>query len=78
MQVCSVNDLISLKQYVSVKLQVDNAKTSITYACWYGRIHSDPSGKLLKQGQSKSKVYQKLICSSQNSWNMLIIQETVK
>ena len=39
---------------------VDTANMSITYACWYGHKHPDPSGKLLKHGQ-KSKVYQNRI-----------------
>ena len=38
------------------QIRVDNVKTSIKYACWYGRKHPDPSGKLLKYGQSKSNV----------------------
>ena len=34
-----------------------------------------PSGKLLKHGQSKSKVFQKPVCCSQNSYNVLRIKE---
>ena len=34
-----------------------------------------PSGKLLKHGQSKSKVFQNPVCCSQNSYNVLRIKE---
>ena len=63
---------------VSIRhITVDNADTSITFACWYGRKHPGPGGKLLKDGQSKSKVYQKRVCCSQNASNTLKIQEMV-
>ena len=54
----------------------DNANTSISYAGMGVNILT-PSGKLLKHGQSKSKVFQNPVCFTQISWNILAVQEMV-